>query len=340
MSRKNKNIVTPEVETPEVETPEVETLEVETPEVETPEVETPTPENMINAIFTGVNALANPVKTEMLAGIESNVYSYVTSIEKDGKTELVTRTIRNAVAVKAMSLLDKLVYLETQSAKLTVLAMSKLTKAHAESIGKKTVKELILDRFPNYDGNTIDGYRRVGLLFANDRKNADDFTFCDGIPQDTSVTNLVAMIRVLELSKRKDKDGKQISLEKLSDKELAGLRDEILHYIILDRLHPLATLKTLRVEIDNILKDKHAIDNNTLNTDGNETDGNETDGNETDGNETDNESNKELETLAQKIERATHAINTLIEIFKDNETVKNATLAIVEEINKMTSETK
>ena len=297
-------------------------------------IETMTPENpvdVVSALMTETSNLVTSVKTEKLAGIESNVYSYTTEVKnKDGQTEIVTRTIRGALAVKTMSLLDKLVYLESQSTKLIVLSMAKLTKKDAESIGKKSVKELILDRFPKYDGNTVDRYRKLGLLFANDRKNADDFTFCDGIPQDTSVTNLDCIIRVLQLKERKDSKGKAISLENLTDSEIESLRDEILHYIIMDRLHPLKPLKALRDEVDEILKEKRG---DIIDTTATEKDS-ESDSDSKKDSESDSESDSDNKKDAI-IDKATNACNTLASLFPDNDIIKTAVVQILEQLNEI-----
>ena len=287
------------------------------------------PMNIVDSLLESTHSLETSIKTERLAGIESNVYSYTAEVKnKDGQTEIVTRTIRGALAVKTMSLLDKLVYLESQSAKLIVLSMAKLTKKDAESIGKKSVKELILDRFPKYDGNTVDRYRKLGLLFANDRKSADDFTYCDGIPQDTSVTNLDCIIRVLQLKERKDSKGKAISLENLTDSEIESLRDEVLHYIIMDRLHPLKPLKALRDEVDEILKEKRGDIIDTTATEKN---------NDSD-NDSDNDSNNDGDSDSKKdniIDTATSACNTLATLFPDNDIIKTAIVQILEQLNEI-----
>ena len=292
------------------------------------EVVTPVekPVDIVDSLLESTYSLTTSVKTERLAGIESNVYSYTTEVkDKDGNIQLVTRTVRGQLAVKAMSLLDKLIYLEGQSAKLIVLSMAKLTKKDAEGIGKKSVKDLILDRFPKYDGNTIDRYRKLGLLFSADRKNPDNFEWCDGIPSDTSVTNLDCMIRVLQLKDRKDSNGKQISLEKLSDKEIEKLRDEVLHYVILNELHPSASLAKVREEVALILKEKKGDVINTTATVKDE------------GNDEGKDEGKD-EGQNDKLAQATKACEIIAQLYGDNDIIKTAVVQILEQLNIMLSE--
>ena len=96
--------------------------------------------------------------------------------EKTGEKKLVNRKIYNDLAVNALVSIEQLLFISGKSTKGLVLGMAKLTKAHAESVGLKSVKALLHNKFGKLlDVNTIEKYRRIGLLFAADRKDANNY---------------------------------------------------------------------------------------------------------------------------------------------------------------------
>ena len=267
----------------------------------------------------------------IIAGQERSEYTFETERKKDGKTELVTVTLRGALAVSTMDKLEKLESFKGQATKLICLSMGKFTKRDAENAGFKSVRELIIARFPYYEANTINMYRNVALLFAEDNESADSYSWCDGIDSDTSVTNLSCIVRVLKLKERK------IDLEKLSKDEIIKLRNEVIHYIIIDDLHPLLPLIKLRKEVDIILNPPITAEFTVSDSDGKQEDGKQEDGKQEDGKQETIDS-EWLSDKVARIQKATDACNLLMKCFTDNEVIKESVCNILEEIGRIANE--
>ncbi len=236
-----------------------------------------------------------------------------TKDERTGEKVIVMRKLRNELAVNAMVSIEQLLFIAGKSTKGLVLGMAKLTKAHAESIGLKSVKTLLHNKFgKELDVNTIDKYRRIGLLFAADRKDPNNYEWRDGIDPDVSVSNLDAVMTLFDLK------GKKINLEACTDAELDALYEDFYgQYIVLDKIHLLATQKTLKEEVKEILNpsiDGYAIEKDIdENSEGNNSEGDNSEGDNSEGDNGDNVQ-----------ESALNAIMILQTLFKENKDAQKA----------------
>ena len=169
--------------------------------------------------------------------------------EKTGEKVVKQRKLYNKLAVNALVNIDKLLFISSKSTKGLVLGMAKLTKAHAEAVGLKSVKALLHNKFgKELDVNTIEKYRRIGLLFAADRNDPNNYEWREGIDSEVSVSNLDVVMTLFNLKENK------INLENCTDDEIDEMfADFYGKYIVLDRIHLLASQKSLKEEVKEIL---------------------------------------------------------------------------------------
>ena len=241
--------------------------------------------------------------------------------EKTGEKKLVNRKIYNELAVNALVSIEQLLFISGKSTKGLVLGMAKLTKAHAESVGLKSVKALLHNKFGKMlDVNTIEKYRRIGLLFSADRKDANNYEWRDGIDPDVSVSNLDAVMTLFGLKEKK------INLEICSDAELDELFEEFYgQYIVLDKIHLLKSQKDLKAEVHDILHP--VIDVECVELDEQDAENGEQDA---ENGEQDAENGEHEETTA---ETALQALTTLQLIFKGNKDAEKALKKLSELVN-------
>lgn len=187
------------------------------------------------------------VKTEQAGNITRDYMDVTLEVKnEDGEKVVVTRKLRNALAVSAMSIIEVLSKVNRASLKMIVGAMSKITDEHAQSVDKslKTAKALIKTMFPEYSDNTISKYRRIGKLFFEDTEDAGNFHYCSFIDEDVPISNLDVVLTLF--------DG--IDVEKASKEELAqAVSDFYAKYIVTDMIHLNASQKVLKKEVHYIL---------------------------------------------------------------------------------------
>lgn len=247
-----------------------------------------------------------------------------TKDERTGEKVIVMRKVRNELAVNALVSIEQLLFIAGKSTKGLVLGMAKLTKAHAESIGLKSVKALLRNKFgKELDVNTIEKYRRIGLLFAADRRDPNNYEWREGIDPDVTVSNLDVVMTLFDLK------GKKINLEMCSDSELDALYDNFYgQYIVLDKIHLLATQKTLKEEVKEILNP--SIDGYAIEKDVDETSEGE---GECEG-ECEGEGEGEGECKTDNAqESALNAIMILQTLFKDNKEAQKALKKIADMVD-------
>ena len=241
--------------------------------------------------------------------------------DKTGEKKLVNRKIYNEVAVSALVSIEQLLFISGKSTKGLVLGMAKLTKAHAESVGLKSVKALLHNKFGKLlDVNTIEKYRRIGLIFSADRKDPNNYEWREEIDTEVTVSNLDAVMTLFGLKEKK------INLETCSDAELDELFEDFYgQYIVLDKIHLLKSQKDLKAEVHEILHP--SIDVECVELDSEYTENGEQDA---ENGEQDAENGEHEETTA---ETALQALTTLQLIFKGNKDAEKALKKLSELVN-------
>lgn len=266
-------------------------------------------ENSIFAKAENITALTETTNNGLIVN-----YVEIPIEEKDetsGQTVVKMRKLRNEIAVSAVVSIEQFLYINSKSTKGVMLAISKLTKAHAESVGLKSVKQLLKKKFGlQLSDNTIDKYRRIGIIFSADRKDPNNYEYRPEIDPDTSVSNLDVVMTLFNLKER------EIDLEKCSDSEIDDLFNDFYgKYIVLDKIHLLAPQSVLKAEVKEIVNPSITAEYKVLD---------ESEGPETKEPETEEPDTEEPETEESPIESATHAIQILTTILKGNKDAEKA----------------
>ena len=251
------------------------------------------------------------VKVETTGNITRNYIEIPVEIKDDnGDKVTVYRKLRNELAVTSMATLEIIGELRKKSLKMLVLAMAKITDEHAQSTDKslKTARALIKAKYPEYSDNTINKYRRIGLLFSNDTESATDYSYTSFIDEDVSISNLDVILTLF--------DG--LDVEKATkaerNKAVADFYDK---YIITDKIHLHASQKDLKKEVHDILNPAIEVEAKDVT-------------------ETATGTETATETATDSTaETAQKAITALALIFKGNTTAESAISVLMAELNKL-----
>ena len=173
---------------------------------------------------------------------EVNVYSFYRTTKIDGEEKSVPVVINNAYAVARLSNIDSLVNLNKKSSIALAIEMARVKKSIAEENGFKTVAQLIHAIHDDLSETTINAYRRVGVVFGD--LSTEVFKWKDSIPQNTSITNLVQAIGLVNVNKDTDAITQEEAVKAVEDFKAT--------YIDSERLHLLLPLSKLKDEIKRI----------------------------------------------------------------------------------------
>ena len=270
------------------------------------DVETNVLDNLNNATnFTTPECAI--VKSETTGKITRNFIEIPVTIKDDnGDKKVVMRKCRDELTVSSLSTIGMLGELRKKSLKMLVLAMAKITDDEAQKVDKslKTAKALIRALYPEYSDNTVNKYRRIGLLFSNNVENATDFMYNELIDQDVSISNLDVVITLFD----------KFDVEKATKAERAkALTDFYEKYIATDIIHLHASQSDLKKEVHEILNP--SIEGTAK--------------------EIDETAQTETAQTESTAETAQHSIATLTLIFKGNKTAEDALAILMEELSKL-----
>ena len=173
---------------------------------------------------------------------EVNVYSFYRTTKIDGEEKSVPVVINNAYAVARLSNIDSLVNLNKKSSIALAIEMARVKKSIAEENGFKTVAQLIHAIHDDLSETTINAYRRVGVVFGD--LSTEVFKWKDSIPQNTSITNLVQAVGLVNVNKDTDAITQEEAVKAVEDFKTT--------YIDSERLHLLLPLSKLKDEIKRI----------------------------------------------------------------------------------------
>ncbi|MBO7716645.1 MAG: hypothetical protein J6S85_23970 [Methanobrevibacter sp.] len=278
--------------------------------------------------FTGpIDVNTSLVKSETTGNITRNYIEIPVEIkDENGEKVTVFRKLRNELAVASMATIDILTELRKKSLKMLVLGMAKITDEHAQSVDKtlKTARALIRAKYPEYSDNTINKYRRIGLLFSNDTESATDFSFCEFIDEDVSISNLDVILTLF--------DG--LDVEKATKAErLKAVSDFYGNYIATDMIHLHNSQKELKKEV-------HEILNPAIEVEAKEVDEKSTDVEQEKSTDVEQEKSTDVEhekstDVDSTAETAQKAITALSLIFKGNSEAEKAISILMVEINKL-----
>ena len=188
----------------------------------------------------------------------------------------------------------------------------------------KTARALIRAKYPEYSDNTINKYRRIGLLFSNDTESATDFSFCEFIDEDVSISNLDVILTLF--------DG--LDVEKATKAErLKAVSDFYGNYIATDMIHLHNSQKELKKEV-------HEILNPAIEVEAKEVDEKSTDVEQEKSTDVEQEKSTDVEhekstDVDSTAETAQKAITALSLIFKGNSEAEKAISILMVEINKL-----
>lgn len=159
---------------------------------------------------------------------------------KDG-VQNTTVEIRDTKAIATMLDVDMFASLGTIQQKGLSVSLGRLSKKTAEKAGFKTVVDMIAERHSNLSKNTLQKYRRIGLLFGD--KSADGYLWRSFIPQSVSVSNLDVVLTLFD----------KLDLEALTEEQLEEKAYDFYEkYIVEDKISLLATQKVLKEQVRNI----------------------------------------------------------------------------------------
>ena len=274
----------------------------------------------MNNIFENIESKK---RNELLTS-ENTLQIWVEKKGENGEKTSVARTLRNEVAVNQILNIAVFDAIENGCVKNKCIGMSRVEKKDAESVGLKSAKQLINKIFPKYSENTINKYRRIGKIFGKpfDKENPNSYEWREGIDFEVSVTNLDAVLTLVEGCE---------NVDDMSEKELAKAYEVFYKkYIVTDRIHLLATLKTVRSEVDEI---KHPSIIDGVSTEVENTD--DTTNVENTDDTTNVENTDDTTNVESPIESALNCVATLSIIFKKDSKVKKALEVITEAIGKL-----
>ena len=224
-----------------------------------------------------ITSLVATSENEHIVSInEKDIYSFTREYIEKGENKQVTVTITNQYAVARLSNIDAIINLNKKSNIALAIELARLKKAIAEENGFKTVAQMVHSIHDDLSETTINSYRRVGVVFG-DLSN-ETFRWKSAIPQNTSITNLVQAVGLVEVNKDTDK----ITQEE-AEKAVQNFYND---YIMSDRLHLLLPLAKLKEEIKSI-QNTIDITATETGTDSKQTDSKQTDSKQTDSKQTD-----------------------------------------------------
>ena len=253
----------------------------------------------------------------------------ITTKDENGEKITVYRKCSNALAVSALSTIGMLGELRKKSLKMLVLGMAKITDEQAQAVDKslKTARALIKAMYPEYSDNTINKYRRIGLLFGNDSNNATDYEYNSFIEADVSISNLDVILTLFD----------KFDVEKASAKEReVAVSDFYAKYIMTDMIHLHASQSVLKKEVHDILNPP--IEGTAKEIDESDeqaqTEQAQTEQAQTEQAQTEQAQTEQASTDSTA-ETAQHSIATLSLIFKGNKTAEDAIAILMQELSKL-----
>ena len=190
-----------------------------------------------------ITSLVMTSENEHIVSInEKDIYSFTREYTEKGENKQATVTVTNQYAVARLSNIDAIINLNKKSNIALAIELARLKKAIAEENGFKTVAQMVHSIHDDLSETTINSYRRVGIVFGD--LSAEVFRWKSAIPQNTSITNLVQAVGLVNVNKDTDK----ITQEEAEK----AVQDFYNDYIMADRLHLLLPLSKLKEEIKNI----------------------------------------------------------------------------------------
>ena len=162
--------------------------------------------------------------------------------KQDGETKSTTVTINNQYAVARLTNIDAVITLNKKSNIALSIELARLKKSVAEENGFKTVAQLVHAIHDDLSETTINSYRRVGVIFGD--LSTEVFKWKDEIPQNTSITNLVQVVGLVNASKDTD----SITQEEATQ----AVREFKERYIDSEDIHLLLPLSKLKEEIKRV----------------------------------------------------------------------------------------
>ena len=190
-----------------------------------------------------ITSLVMTSENEHIVSInEKDIYSFTREYTEKGENKQATVTVTNQYAVARLSNIDAIINLNKKSNIALAIELARLKKAIAEENGFKTVAQMVHSIHDDLSETTINSYRRVGIVFGD--LSAEVFRWKSTIPQNTSITNLVQAVGLVNVNKDTDK----ITQEEAEK----AVQDFYNDYIMADRLHLLLPLSKLKEEIKNI----------------------------------------------------------------------------------------
>lgn len=279
--------------------------------------------NVIDDITRSANT--DLVKVETVGSItRSYIDVPVKQKDEEGKEVVVYHKLRNAVAVATLNNIGMLSEVRKKSLKYIVLGMAKITDEHASSVGLKSAKALIKAIYPDYSDNTINKYRRIGLLFSRSTEDVNDFSYMSFIDEDVSISNLDVILTLFE--------GLKVEEMSLAERESA-VSDFYTKYIITDMIHLHGSQTELKKEVKEILNPSITVEAKEVEEDTETATGTAT---ETATEATEGATETATETATDSTaETASRAITSLTLIFKGNKVAEEALSTLMEELSKM-----
>lgn len=268
-------------------------------------------------IDININASENITERETENGLVKSVK--VMRHGKDG--QLIEKEIFTPAVVESYETINYLRKLKDVSQMGLCIEISLLNDETLKKEGfKGGVAEFIRECFgTSLDTNTAQRYRKVGLVFGEKTVSEDgkiEYHWCDGVPDDTTVTNLGQVIALVGLPK---------DYMKLTREEIVKLRNKFLvEYIFNGRLHLDTINRILRDEIK-------ALTEEVIETTAEEITNTETES----GNETDTETESGIETESEEEtakDNAVSALDTLKVYFKGNAKALKLIASLAKEI--------
>ena len=256
-------------------------------------------------IDININATENITEREPENGLVKSV-----KIMRHGKDgELIEKEIFTPAVIESYETIDYLRKLKDVSQKGLCIEISLLNDETLKKEGfKGGVAEFIRECFgTSLDTNTAQRYRKVGLVFGEKSITEDgkiEYNWCDGVADDTTVTNLGQVIALVGLPK---------DYMKLTKEEIIKLRNNFLvKYVFSGDLHLDTINRILRDEIK-------ALSNTIVETTAEEITETENDTESGNDIENDTESGNDIESEEETAkDNAVSALDTLKVYFKGN----------------------
>ena len=190
-----------------------------------------------------ITSLVATSENEHIVSInEKDIYSFTREYSEKGENKVATVTVTNQYAVARLSNIDAIINLNKKSNIALAIELARLKKSIAEENGFKTVAQMVHSIHDDLSETTINSYRRVGIVFGD--LSSEIFRWKSAIPQNTSITNLVQAVGLVNVNKDTDK----ITQEEAEK----AIQDFYNDYIMSDRLHLLLPLSKLKEEIKSI----------------------------------------------------------------------------------------